>query len=90
MRINLLLTPEMRATIPQSIVVAIDYGRINVRFSALDPKEKPIILSGDNVIIDGEEDDIIKWLKPFDGIAVGTGGPPQFERFCIMHIKDEL
>jgi hypothetical protein len=47
-------------------------------------------LSGDNAIIEGEENDIVKWLKPFDGVAVGTGRSPQFEQFTIMHIKDEL
>jgi len=90
MIINILLTPEIRATMPNSVVVVMDYGRIDVRFPALDPKEEPMILSGDNVVIDGEEDDIIKWLKPFDDIAVGSGGSPQFEQFTIMHIKKDL
>ena len=90
MRINILLTSEMKATLPQSVVVAHDFGTIDVRFPALDPKEKPMILKGNNVVIEGEQDDIVNWLKPFDAIAVGSGGSPQFEQFEIMHIKDEL
>jgi hypothetical protein len=90
MRLNILLTPEIRATLPQSVVILVDFGRIDVRFSALDPKENPMILTGDNVVIEGEQDDIVKWLKPFDAVAVGVGGSPQFEQFEIMHIKDEI
>ena len=87
---NILLTPEIRATLPQSVVITHNFGTIDVRFPALDPKEEPMILRGDNVVIEGEQDDIVNWLKPFDGVAVGTGGSPQFEHFTIMHIKDEL
>jgi hypothetical protein len=87
---NILLTPEIRATMPKSVVVVADFGTIDVIFSAVDPKEEPLILTGNNVVIEGETDDIIKWLKPFNSIAVGVGGSPQFEQFEIMHIKDEL
>ena len=90
MGVNILLTPEIRASIPNSVIVAHDFGSIDVRFPALDPKEDPIILTGNNVVIEGEQDDIVRWLKPFDAIAVGSGESPQFEQFEIMHIKDEM
>lgn len=90
MRLNILLTPEIRASLPNSVIITNDFGSIDVRFPALDPKEEPMILTGNNVVIEGEQDDIVKWLKPFDAVAVGTGGSPQFEQFSIMHIKDEM
>jgi hypothetical protein len=90
MILNILLTPEIRASLPNSVIVTIDFGSIDVRFPALDPKEEPMILTGNNVVIEGKQDDIVKWLKPFDGVAVGTGGSPQFEQFSIMHIKDDM
>ena len=90
MTINILLTPEIRSTMPDSVVVVMDYGRIKVIFPAFDPKEEPMTLNGDNVVIMGDESDIVKWLKPYNNIAVGVGGSPQFEQFEIMHIKDEL
>ena len=44
-------------------------------------------MEGDNAVIEGEQQDVIDWLKPFDGVAIGRGGSPQFEQFEIMHIK---
>ena len=41
---------------------------------------------GDNAVVRGETEEIVKWLKPFDGVAVGVGSP-QMEKFEIKHIK---
>jgi len=40
------------------------------------------------MILEDTRENFIKWLKPFDGIWIGTGDP-QHESFQIMHIKDE-
>ena len=45
---------------------------------------------GDNAVLEGKDEDFVKWLKPFDGFAVGVGGSPQFEQFEIAHIADDL
>ena len=87
MEINLLLTKEMQNTMPDTIRIPIDFGTISVIFPAEEEGEEPLILTGNNVILEGLTDDFIKWLKPFDGVAVGVGGSPQFERFEIKHIK---
>ena len=86
MRLNLLLTPEVRATMPKTVKIIQDFGHTHVVF----PDENNNIehsLIGNNAVLEASEADIIAWLKPFDGIAVGTGGSPQMEKFTIMHIK---
>jgi len=90
MKQHLLLTPEIKRAMPDTIKELINYGRISVIFPALeDSGEEDMILSGENAIIEGEQDEIVKWLKPFDGVPVGDGFP-QGEHFTIMHIKDDV
>jgi thioredoxin reductase len=89
MKLYLLVTDEMKATMPKTINIIANYGKIKVVF----PDENNNIeheMVGDNVSIEATNEDLIKWLKPFDGVAIGTGGSPQFEQFEIMSIKDEL
>ena len=75
---------------PDTVKIIHNFGEIQVRFSSLeDNDDKAMILNGDNAIVEGEQDEIIKWLKQFDGIPVGDGFP-QGEQFTIMHIKEEL
>ena len=84
---NLLLTDELKATMPKTIKVLQNFGNTHVVF----PDENDVIqhsMIGDNAVIEATETDIVAWLKPFDGVAVGTGGSPQMEKFTIMHIKD--
>jgi len=80
---NILITSGLRKSMPNSIKVKHNFGNIIVIFEDGE-------MVGDNAIIEGEPQDIIDWLKPFDGVAVGVGGNPQFELFEIMHIKDNL
>jgi len=89
MKQHLLLTPEIKSAMPDTIKELHNFGRIKVIFPAIDEKEEDMILSGENAIVEGEQEDIINWLKPFDGIPVGDGFP-QGEQFTIMHIKDEV
>lgn len=87
MTVNILLTDEVKATMPETLNIPINFGRISVRFPAIDSKDEPLILHGDNAVVEGDTEEFIKWLKPFDGVAVGVGGSPQFEKFEIKHIK---
>ena len=94
MKINLLLTPELNASKPDSIKVSANFGRITVVFpdDDNDTMHCPTghTMTGDNAVIEGDDDEIVKWLKPFDGFAVGVGGSPQFEQFEIRHISKNL
>jgi hypothetical protein len=79
----LLITYDMKQSMPKSIKILDDYGAVTAVF------ENHKCVRGDHCIIEGEEKDIVKWLAPFDGIAVGQGSP-MFQQFTIMHIKDTL
>lgn len=89
MVLNLLLTDEIKAKMPVDIKIPFNYGRIQVVFPP-EHGEDMLVMFGDNAVIEGEKAEIVKWLKPFDGIAVSTCGNPQFEQFGIMHIKEDL
>jgi len=89
MRLDLLLTEEIKATMPDTIKIEENFGEIDVRFDAVDPNEEGEILTGDSVIIEGDQAEVIKWLKPFGGVPIGCG-VPQLEEFTICHIKDDL
>jgi len=84
---HLLLTPEIKAAMPDTITELHNFGYILVRFPSLEEGNEPLILVGENAIVEGEKDEIIKWLKPFDAVPVGNGFP-QGENFRMMHIKD--
>lgn len=58
-------------------------------FPALKEGEAPLMMFGDNAVVEAETDVMIKWLKPFDGVAIGNG-VPQMEKFEIMHINENL
>jgi len=88
MKQHLLLTPEIKKAMPETIKELHNFGKIDVIFPAIDDKEEDLILSGDNAILEGEQDEFINWLKSFDAVPVGDG-VPQMEHFTIMHIKDE-
>ena len=90
MQQHLLVTDEMWRTKPESLEVVFDAGRIEVVFHEKDnPDNIEFEMFGRNMILEGDQQDFVDWLKPFDGIAVGNG-VPQLEQFSIMHIKDEL
>jgi hypothetical protein len=86
---NILLTPELKMAMPKTIKVLANFGEISVVFPA-DNDSEGHMMEGDNAVVEGSEEDFIKWLKPFDGFAVGVGGSPQFEQFEIRHIAKDL
>lgn len=89
MKLDLLLTPELWKSMPETITVTHNFGHIQVIFPAKNSKEYPLIMGGDSAVVEGETSEVIKWLKPFDGVAVGCGSP-QLEKFTIMHIDETL
>lgn len=89
MTVQILLTDELKATMPETVKVVFNFGRIQVRFPAIKEEDAPLMMFGDNAVIEAETDVVIKWLKPFDGIAIGNG-VPQMEQFSIMHIDENL
>jgi len=90
MIVNILLTDEVKATMPETLKIPHNFGRISVRFPAVNPKDEPLILHGDNAVVEGDTQEFIKWLKPFDGVAISECGVPQLEQFVIMHIDENL
>ena len=80
--IHLLLTSELRSTMPKSIRIIFEYKDVEVYF----PTEH-LWLKGDNVILDGKVNDFINWLKPFNNIPVGNG-VPQLEEFELLDMVD--
>lgn len=86
---HLLITDEMRATMPETVKEVFNFGRIHVIFPALKEGEPHLNMFGDNAVVEAETEEMIKWLKPFDGIAIGNGSP-QMESFTIMHIDEKL
>jgi hypothetical protein len=89
MTTQLLLTDELKATMPETVKVAFNFGRVVVMFPPLEGYKTPLMMYGDNAIVEAETDVMIKWLKPFDGVAIGNG-VPQMENFEIMHINENL
>jgi hypothetical protein len=90
MTLNILLTDEIKATMPKTVKMVMNFGRIQVIFPAINPYDENLVMFGDNAVVEAETNEVIKWLKPFDGIAIGVGGSPQFEQFEIKHIDENL
>jgi hypothetical protein len=89
MKLHVLLTPEIKSSMPDSVKVLVNYGNIGVIFPATETGEITHSMNGDNAVVEATQEDIIKWLQPFDGVPIGSG-VPQAEEFTIMHIKKEL
>ena len=81
MQLHLVITPEIRKTMPDTVKTVYDFGKITVRF------ENSPMIGGENRIIEDTEENIKKWLRPFKGVCVGVGSPC-LENFEIVHIKD--
>ena len=90
MMLDLLLTEEIKATMPETVKILHNCGKVTAIFEALDPtKDEPEYIEGESVIVEADKQEIINWLKPFDGVPVGCGSP-QLEHFTIRSIKDNL
>ena len=88
MQQHILITKEMRATMPATTKIIFEVNTEIVTYSDKAPNEIGEILEGANAIVEDTKENIIAWLKPFKGVWVGNG-VPQLEQFELMHIKDE-
>lgn len=91
MQLHILLTPEIKSKMPSTTKEIANFGRIDVIFSddTEDLLEGNEIISGENAIVEDTKENIIEWLKEFDGVPIGNG-VPMLERFNMCHIKPEL
>lgn len=79
MKVHLLLTDDIKATMPNTVKITDSWGMLNVRFPHKD-------YFGLHCFIEGEEKSITDWLRPFEGFVKGNG-TPMMETFEIVHIK---
>ena len=78
----MLLEPAQNATRPKSCKIEFDWGQLVVVVG-------DDHIRGTHCVINGPKEDIIKWLKPFDGVLIGNGNP-MMEKFKVSHIKKSL
>ena len=79
MKLHLLLTPDIAKTKPETCKILTDFGQLTVRF------DSQLIKTGLHCIIEDTQENIINWLKPYDGFIKGNG-IPHLEEFEIVHI----
>jgi hypothetical protein len=79
MRTHLLVEDRM-LPIPANITIEANWGRASV----IVPSSHSITY-GEHMLVEGSEDAIKDWLRPFDGIWVGEGHPME-QRFSVCHI----
>lgn len=82
MLLHLLLTDDIKETMPDTVKVKNDFGPLWVVFE----KGRK---HGQHCIVEDTTENMIKWLSPFDGFVKGNG-VPMMESFSIAHIKPEL
>lgn len=95
MQQHLLLTSRLKEKMPSTIKVIFNAGSIKIIVEGNEDNNLPgfseytnnlNICVGENVIIEGEKEEIITWLKPFNALWIGNG-IPQLESFTIMHVR---
>lgn len=80
MKLHLLLTSDIAQTKPDTCIVIMDFGQLTVRF------EDGTTRHGLHCVVEDTQDNIVEWLRPFDGFVKGSG-VPQMESFTIAHVK---
>ncbi len=86
MKLHLLLTPDIAATRPESVKVIADWGDLIIVHQPEEQVPTKMHCQGRHCFVEGSEQDIVTWLKPFDGFWQGDGNP-MAESFHIAHIK---
>jgi hypothetical protein len=81
MELHLLLTSDIKATMPKSTKIKHNFGQLEVIFDG--PHD---YRNGLHCVVEDTKEHIIEWLKPFAGFVKGNG-IPQCEEFEICHIK---
>lgn len=85
MQLHLLLTDDIKETMPNTCKITDDFGKLDIVFDNADGKGITI-KTGLHCFVEDTTENIIKWLKPFDGFIKGNGYP-MMETFEICHIK---
>jgi hypothetical protein len=75
-----LLTNDIAQTKPETCEIVMDFGQLAVMF------DEGEIRRGLHCVVEDSQENIINWLKPYDGFVKGSG-VPQFEQFSIAHIS---
>lgn len=88
MQQHLLLTEELRKTMPATTKVVFTTP-IDMIIHDPDTLKFRGSVQGENAIVEDTKENIIAWLKPFDGVWIGNG-VPQMGHFEIMHIRDDV
>lgn len=79
-KLHLLVEPKMEP-IPADLEVTIFDGDLRI----VDEHGKPLA-TGMHVGLNGSEESIKRWLRPFEGVYVGKGAPA-LQEFDICHIR---
>ena len=87
MKLALLVTDEMKP-IPEAIKVLDDWGFVGIFIG--DGENPSDYANGDHVYVEGEDQAIANWLRPFDAVwRTKPGTSPMFQRFEAVHIPYE-
>ncbi len=78
MQMHLLLTNDIKATMPSTCKITDSWGDLPVRFES----ETHI---GLHCFVEDTAENLKNWLRPFDGFIVGNGSP-MMEQFTFAHI----
>jgi hypothetical protein len=82
---HLLLTTEQQRTRPANVKIMQSWGELTIIFDG-ENGEPGKAVHGLHCFIEGYQEDIISWLKPYDAVYVGNGSP-MMETFSVVHIK---
>jgi hypothetical protein len=82
MQIHLLVSNAM--PVPDDIRVIQDFGEVSLFREEDHPPE--MYFNGRHMAVEGTEEAVKNWLRPFDGVWLGKG-PPIFQQFEIVHVK---
>lgn len=83
-----LLVEQKHKPIPDNIKVVQNFGPETVFVPKTGSSTPSEPIYGETVLVKGEEQAFIDWLKPFDG--VWTTRSPMLGTWTVVHIKKEL
>jgi hypothetical protein len=84
MKLALLLTPDL-GEIPPTIKTLEDWGDVSIIINNGEGAT-----TGKHVYLEGQKEEFVKWLKPFDGVWFQKGTCPMMQEFEIGHIKEDV
>lgn len=79
-----ILLEEKMEPIPQGIKTLFSAGKVGVVMN------DGHYVNGDHVLLEGDKDIFINWLKPFDRILKSKGLVMQLQEFEACHVADDV